>query len=92
MAVSFRHHEIYEQWRIADAKARAAEEDVAARLVNAIDQRVQPPGVEAWNEAKLLRTQADQLLRELKTVVHIERANKKQKDDPDLEREHPRST
>ena len=92
MAVSSRYHELYEQWRVADAKARAAEEEVAARLVNAIDQRVHPPGLEAWNEAKLLRSQADKLLRELKTVVHIERADKEHKDAPDSEREHPRST
>jgi hypothetical protein len=93
MAVSSRYQVLYEQWRIADARARAAEEEVAARLVNAIDQRVHPPGIDAWETSKQLRSQADKLLRELKAVVHIERTVRGHSDDaPDLGSEHPRST
>jgi hypothetical protein len=74
MTVSSSYHDLYEQWRVADAKARAAEDEVTARLVNATDQRVHPPGVGAWEQSKHLRSHADKLLSELKSAIRIERA------------------
>jgi hypothetical protein len=77
MAVSSSYHDLYEQWRVADAKARAAEDEVSARLVNATDQREHPPGADAWEESKQLRSHADALLCELKAAMRVARATRR---------------
>jgi hypothetical protein len=94
MAVSPKYRELYERWRIADAKARAAEEDVTARLVNAIEERVHPPGVAVWDESKQLRSQADKLLREFVAAVDLERSRNGHADarGADSDSDHPRGT
>jgi hypothetical protein len=74
MPVSSRHQDLYEQWRVADVKARAAEDEVSSRLVNAIDRSVHPPGVDAWEESNQLRRHADTLLCELKAAIRVARA------------------
>jgi ElaB/YqjD/DUF883 family membrane-anchored ribosome-binding protein len=73
MAVSPQYHQLYEQWQAAEAKARAAEEAVAARLLDAIERRLAPPGVDAWDESKQLRREAEQLLRQFINAVQVER-------------------
>jgi hypothetical protein len=77
MKVSCGYHNLYLQWRVADAKASAAEREVAARIVKAIDRKVHPPGLDAWETSKQLRGQADKLLDELKAAIHIERADRR---------------
>jgi hypothetical protein len=78
MAVSPQCHDLYEQWRLADARARAAEQEVAARLLHAIDRRQQPPDVDAWEESKQLQRHAEKLLRAFIAAVQVERVHVRQ--------------
>jgi ElaB/YqjD/DUF883 family membrane-anchored ribosome-binding protein len=92
MAVSPQYQKLYEQWQAAEAKARAAEEAVAARLLNAIDHRLSPPGIDAWDESKQLRRQAERLLREFIAAVQVERSHNADARAARSEADHPRST
>lgn len=76
MAVrSTEYLKFFEQWRALDKQARAAEDEVARQLLEAIDASSEPPDVNAWNEAKKLRRQAEQALRQFIDAVDIERSH-----------------
>lgn len=51
--------ELYEDWRAADALARAAERNVVNGVLRAIDTRGDPPQVQTWDQARSLRKNAD---------------------------------
>lgn len=58
-------NQLYEEWRVADAAARAAERSVMHGVLSAIDTQGEPPQVQAWDRARSLRNKAEAASRRL---------------------------
>lgn len=58
-------NQLYEEWRIADAAARAAERSVMSGVLTAIDTQGEPPQVQSWERARSLRNTAEAASRRL---------------------------
>jgi hypothetical protein len=54
--------QVFDQWREADAAARAAEKDVLAASLEALDGKRRPPSLKEREHAKSLRAAADAML------------------------------
>jgi hypothetical protein len=53
---------LFDQWREADAAARAAEKEVLTASLDALDGKRQPPSTQDRDRAKKLRAAADGML------------------------------
>lgn len=58
-------NQLYEEWRVADAAARAAERSVMNGVLSAIDTQGEPSQVQSWERARSLRNKAEAASRRL---------------------------